>query len=66
MALSLVGCGVKGPPKSYPETIIDSYTREYTGTEPTPEEVERMKNKTPIPSALDPQQVPNQTPIIKP
>jgi predicted small lipoprotein YifL len=62
---SLSACGVKGPPKSYPDTIIDSYTREYTHSDPTPEESARMRNKTPIPSALDAQQTANPTPVIK-
>ena len=64
--MSLSSCGVKGPPKSFPDTIVESYTREYTGAEPTPEEKERMQNKTAIPSALDPQQPTNTQQVIKP
>lgn len=50
----ICGCGVKAPPLKYPETIVDSYTREYTGTtELTPEEIERTKDKPPVSSVED-------------
>jgi predicted small lipoprotein YifL len=57
------GCGVKGPPKKFPETIVDSYTREYTGSDPSAEELERIKNTKVIPSAVDPKQTPAPAPI---
>ena len=57
----LSSCGVKGPPLTYPETIVDSYTRDYTGSDPTPEELARMNNKTVIPSSIDPKQSPATT-----
>ena len=47
-------CGVKGPPAKYPETIVDSYTRSYTGADPTPEEIERTKEKEPVSGAQAP------------
>jgi hypothetical protein len=40
----------------YPETVVDSYVREYTGTDPITEEASRNKNatleslKTPLPA----------------
>lgn len=46
ISFSLAGCGVKAPPQKYPDTAIDSYIREYTGTtELSPEELERTKDK---------------------
>ena len=30
-------CGVKGPPVSFPETVIDSYVRGYTDQDMAPE-----------------------------
>ena len=53
--LTLTSCGVKGPPLPYPETIVDSYVREYTESDLSPEEIERMKNQQIIPSTLDQQ-----------
>lgn len=53
---TLASCGVKGPPVQYHETIVDSYVKEYTGTEPSSEEIERTKDKQAIPSTLDQQQ----------
>ena len=53
---TLASCGVKGPPVQYPETIVDSYVRDYTGSDLTPEEIERIKNQQTIPSTLDQQQ----------
>jgi hypothetical protein len=47
---------VKGPPVQHPETAIDSYVQNYTGTEPTAEELERTKDKEVIPSTLELQQ----------
>lgn len=52
----LTSCGVKGPPIKYPETVVDSYVQEYTGSNITPEEAERAKNQQIIPSTLDQQQ----------
>ena len=52
--LSLSSCGVKGPPVKDPETIVDSYVREYTGEDMTAEEVERTKTQEAIPSTLGP------------
>lgn len=50
----LFGCGVKAPPRQYPDTSVDSYVREYTGTtELTPEELERTKDKPPVSSVED-------------
>ena len=54
--LSLSACGVKGPPMKHPETIVDSYVKDYTGAEMTPEEIERTKNQA-IPSTMDTQQI---------
>ncbi|MBY0413825.1 MAG: hypothetical protein K2Q18_06655 [Bdellovibrionales bacterium] len=54
LILLISSCGVKAPPLKYPETIVDSYTRSYTGGDPTPEELERIKNESVIPSAVDP------------
>lgn len=55
--LSLVsfifGCGVKAAPAKYPETMVDSYIQRYTGTTPTPEELERIKNDEAIQSTTD-------------
>ena len=56
LLFTLSSCGVKGPPVQYPETIIDSYVREYTGSDLTSEEIERVKNQQTIPSTLDQQQ----------
>lgn len=57
--ISLSGCGVKAPPLKYSETIIDSYTQEYTGSaELTPEEIERTKEKPPV-SSIESQIDPN-------
>lgn len=63
--ICVVGCGVKAPPLKHPETIVDSYTREYTGSDLSPEEIERKKNTTVIPSVVDPKQTP-QPPPVKP
>jgi len=63
LGLTLSSCGVKGPPVQYPDTIVDSYIKNYTGTEPTAEEIERKNNKDVIPSPLDQQQ---QKPVTKP
>ena len=52
---SLTSCGVKGPPVQYPETIVDSYVREYTGSNLTAEEIERAKNQQITPSTQDQQ-----------
>ncbi len=49
----IFGCGVKAPPAKYPETMVDSYVQSYTGTTPTPEELERIKNDEPIQSTTD-------------
>lgn len=56
LLLTLSSCGVKGPPVKDPDTIIDSYVREYTGSDLSPEELERTQDKTAIPSTLDQQQ----------
>ncbi len=56
LLLTLASCGVKGPPVKYPETIVDSYVKDYTGSDLSPEEVERTKNTQAIPSTLDQQQ----------
>jgi predicted small lipoprotein YifL len=56
LLLTFASCGVKGPPVQYPETIVDSYVREYTGSDLSPEELERIKNQRAIPSTLDQQQ----------
>lgn len=56
LLLTLASCGVKGPPVQHPETIVDSYVREYTGSDLSPEEIERVKNQQTIPSTLDQQQ----------
>lgn len=56
LLLTLASCGVKGPPVQHPETIVDSYVREYTGSDLSPEEIERVKNQQKIPSTLDQQQ----------
>ena len=56
---------MKAPPLKHPETIVDSYTREYTGSDLSAEEIERKKNSTIIPSVVDPSQPP-QPPPIKP
>jgi predicted small lipoprotein YifL len=63
---SFYGCGVKGSPLKYPETIVESYTREYTGSDPTPEELERIKNTKVIPSVVDPKQSTIPVPPAKP
>lgn len=63
LLLTLASCGVKGPPVQYPETIVDSYLKDYTGSELSPEEIERTKNTQAIPSTLDQQQ---QKPTTKP
>ncbi len=39
----VTGCGVKADPVKYPETVIDSYVKSYTGNDQTPEEIERAK-----------------------
>ncbi len=53
-SITLFSCGVKAPPEQYPNTSVDSYIREYTGTtELTPEEIERTKNKPPVSSVED-------------
>jgi predicted small lipoprotein YifL len=56
LLFTLSSCGVKGPPVQFPETIVDSYVREYTGSDMTPEELDRVKNQQTIPSTLDQQQ----------
>ncbi|MEA9354856.1 lipoprotein [Bacteriovorax sp. PP10] len=56
LLLTLTSCGVKGPPVKYRETIVDSYVKDYTGTELSAEEKERTKDKQSIPSTLDQQQ----------
>lgn len=43
---NLLGCGVKADPIKFSETAIDSYVQGYTGSEPTAEELERMKSKS--------------------
>ena len=55
LLLTLASCGVKGPPVQHPETIVDSYIRDYTKSDLTPEEIERSKNQQIIPSKNDPQ-----------
>jgi hypothetical protein len=61
LLLTLASCGVKAPPIKYRETIVDSYVKDYTGTEPSAEEIERTKDKQSIPSTLDQQQ--QKTPV---
>lgn len=61
--VSFVGCGVKAPPLKHPETIVDSYTRDYTGSDLSAEEIERKKNSTVIPSVVDPKQHPQPAPV---
>lgn len=56
LLLTLASCGVKGPPVKHPETIVDSYVKDYTGSELSAEEIERTKDKQAIPSTLDQQQ----------
>lgn len=56
--LSLSACGVKAPPVKYPETVVESYVKGYTGAEPTPEELARNKNKKPIESTPEPVKIP--------
>nr|BDT30263.1 hypothetical protein BHI3_37290 [Bacteriovorax sp. HI3] len=54
ISITLSSCGVKAPPVQYPDTSVDSYIREYTGTtELTPEEIERTKDKPPVSSVED-------------
>ncbi len=45
---TMAGCGVKAPPQKYPEQVVDSYIKGYTGGDPTPEEIERLKKNKPI------------------
>lgn len=63
MASLVAGCGVKGDPKKYPDTIVDSYVHDYTGSEPSVEELERIKSTKVIPSVVDPKQTPVPAPV---
>lgn len=63
---TLASCGVKGPPVKYPETIVDSYVKSYTGAELSPEELERTQNKQAIPSTIDTQKINQPTTTTKP
>lgn len=47
----LSSCGVKSPPKKYPETAIDSYIKEYTGNDDHIKKTEMpANNSNPFPS----------------
>jgi predicted small lipoprotein YifL len=59
----LASCGVKGPPIQYPETVVDSYIKSYTGKELSAEEIELSKDKSSIPSSIEQQQ---QKPLTRP
>ncbi|MBC7427523.1 MAG: hypothetical protein H7336_02855 [Bacteriovorax sp.] len=58
----LSSCGVKAPPVKYPETVIDSYVRSYTGADSTSEELSRLKKSKPKEDTTGPSKAPTLIP----